>query len=61
MTKLDKNVLKALEVCSGSGNCTECPCREGYNPTLTCKDLLEKISEYIKSLERSNNDDNLHV
>lgn len=64
MTKLDEETIQTLKLClDGSrSNCMRCSLGNGGKAILTCRELLEKLAEFAGvEIERSNNDDNLHV
>lgn len=62
MTKLDDEIKDALKLCLKGGKCTECSYGKEGKPILSCRKLLEKLAEFAGvEIERSNNDDNLHM
>ena len=62
MTKLDEETSQTLKLCLDGSNCMRCPLGHGGKMMLTCRELLEKLAEFAGiEIERSNNDDNLHV
>ena len=62
MTKLDDETVQELKLCLDGSNCMRCSLGHSGKAMLTCRELLEKLAEFAGvEIERSNNDDNLHV